>query len=244
MASQGPTVPAQATGEGSVSGPEVPSATIASLARRVEILEKDAGSWFKRLGIIVGIVGGLVAVPKGVYDLWSAFATPSPKTAAQWGESVTIAQDPQKYLVLSSEVTLSNQGLGQDGVAKDSFKLTLPNLKPPENLISVDQPEIKFVELSDNKSRTPEQVDQEGIPVPIYLGATQRKRFLVRAEIARALAERALKQSGVWKVEFSLTLQSGGPPLSRQFCWTLDNARLTDISNGNPNTLNTAIFCD
>src|SRR6266853_6536980 len=65
---------------------------IAALGSDVEKLKKSDSSLFKKVAVILGVIGGLIAIPKGVMDSVSAIHQ-KPRTTVDWGQPLSIHYD-------------------------------------------------------------------------------------------------------------------------------------------------------
>jgi len=199
-------------------------AKIADLDRRTQVLEKDAKGLVKRIGIILGILGGLIAVPKGAHDFW-LIVMASPKTSMAWGDAITISYDPQtKDLFIISNLTLSNEGSANDRVKSVSVELNVQQPQP----IFISEVDIQFVDPHQEATRT-----------PFSLGPNQSKDLTVTVDVTAPLSPMALANPGPRVMDFSLILQGGGL-LSQKFCIPpLDGDVLRDILSAKPKRVTT-----
>jgi hypothetical protein len=109
---------------------------LAKLTSDVDHLKKESKSWVKTWGVYLGVLGALVALPKGIMDLTTQFWH-SPVTSVAIRE-VTIYHDPG----LSSEIVkvplvVTNVGNFDDALLNHGATLTVAGR-------SVDVPDADF----------------------------------------------------------------------------------------------------
>lgn len=196
---------------------------IDALANRVLQLEVDVrklqGSWLSRFVVVVGIVGGLLAIPKTAYDGLMTL-TASPKTDMRWGDAVGMHYDQASQdLVFTFDLTATNEGLKTDHVSSPSVELGVQQPAP----IYLGQDDIRLA------------AGGAAVPVPFSLSPGQSKDVQVTVTVQKPLSPQALEKPGRRTLEISLFVAGKKGPIShRYFIPPLDNDDLMALLRAEP----------
>ena len=195
-----------------LSGLEV---KVSTLEGEVQKLRNEGKSWAKRVGVILGVLGGLIAVPKGINDAWNVIHA-SPKTSISWGQPIRLSFDPgTSILTFTFNLTATNDGSLSDHVDSASVELKLP------------QAQSIFLSEGD--------VQMSGATIPFALAPNQPKDIVVSVQVSRALSAMALREPGSRVLDFSLVLGGRRQTLSQKYCIPpFDADDLQSILNAHP----------
>jgi hypothetical protein len=188
----------------------------------VQDLEKGERSYWKRLALILGVLGGLIAIPKGIQEAWTTLR-PSPDIRLIWADDVTLSYDPQtKNLNLIYGLSISNTGTAEDHITSASIELNMSQPTP----FYVGSSFIHF-----------EPPNQQKLTIPVTIGKGETKDVRVYVVVNPGMTNYALENPGARETNLSFTLQSRGVynPVSRRFCLhEIDSEALKTIVSGQP----------
>lgn len=192
------------------------------LEKRVRALEESGKGFWKRFGMVLGILGGLIVIPKSVYDVWVLFH-PSPKVEFVWRDVVQLSYDPQARNVnLIYRVSIDNtRGTAEDRITSASVRLQVAQPEPfflGANYINFD-------------------VDQHRTSVPLTIGKGEYRDMWVYVTLTPEFSAYALANPGPRETDVNFTLQSKGyqRPVSKRFCLhEMDSAALKRVVDGQP----------
>ena len=188
------------------------------LARKVTALEEAEKGFWRRAGMVLGILAGLVAIPKASYDLWT-FIHPRPNVKLSWRNDGALAYDPsEKHLTLVYNLSISNA----DGTAEDRINSGSVKLLPGGYVIGT--PFIKF------------GVGQQKVGIPVTIGKGEYKDVSVSVIVHPDLAKLFLADPGPKETDVAFTLESSkgfDHPLVKTFCLgELDSDDLQRVISG------------
>jgi hypothetical protein len=189
------------------------------LARRVTALEGSEKGFWRRAGMVLGILAGLVAIPKASYDLWTQTIHPRPSVKLSWRNDGALAYDPsEKHLTLVYNLSISNA----DGTAEDRINSGSVKLLPGGYVIGA--PFIKF------------GVGQQKVAIPVTIGKGESKDVSVSVIVLPDLAKLFLADPGPKETDVAFTLESSkgfDHPLLKKFCLgELDSDDLQRVISG------------
>ena len=190
--------------------------------KRLQVLEKSDKSLWKRLGMILGILGGLIAIPKGVHDAWESYF-PAPSVQLSWRDDVTYTYDPAKNSVyIIYYLSISNA----KGTAEDRIKSASISLQAREQSLGVvGTPDIHF--------KTADQPSMSFLPVTILKG--ESKDVALYASLTPRLANATLPGTRETEVSFSMESKGIKSPLLKKFCLPeMDSTAWQDVLSGQP----------
>jgi hypothetical protein len=190
------------------------------LEKRIQALEKSDKSAWKKAGLILGIVAGLIAIPKGIYEAW-ILLFPSPKIELTWIDDVDLKYEGQK-IDLVYNLSISNaKGTAEDRITSASITLQAPQSEP----YTVGTPYIYF------------QSNQQKMKIPLTIGKGESKDVELHVSFIPAFAKYALAKPGTRETEVSFSLQSRprDKPISKKFCLLeMDSEDLKAVMEGQP----------
>lgn len=80
----------------------------------------------ERIGIIIGVIGGIISIPKGAMEAYETFFA-KPKLIIERSAPLTLTSDPkQKTLTLSFGLILQNKGNDSEAIERCSAYLGVP----------------------------------------------------------------------------------------------------------------------
>jgi hypothetical protein len=143
------------------------SPDLTDVLQRLRRLEADANgfwAWIKKWGGFVGLIAGLIGIPKGIFD-GAAAAWPHPKTSIllRYPLQVSFAPDTQEFAI-AFDFSIRNEGTKDDRalISSSSAELTPPpetypplRFRPEEIAITeVDtQKPFQYVDINKGSSR-------------------------------------------------------------------------------------------
>jgi len=219
MSSTDPVLPPQPSSQPPQDG--APGGGSTDLEKRLQALEKSDKSLWKRLGMILGILGGLIAIPKGVHDAWESFF-PTPSVQLSWRDDVMYTYDPAKNSVyIVYYLSISNA----KGTAEDRIKSASVSLQAREQFLGiVGTPDIHFKTAS-----------QSGMILPVTILKGDSKDVQLYASLTPKLANAALPGTRETEVSFSLESKGIKSPLLKKFCLPeMDSTAWQDMLSGQP----------
>jgi hypothetical protein len=89
----------------------------------IEKIKTSNNNWITKAAVILGVIGALIAIPKGVKDAIEA-VNQKPKTSVDLGRPLAIRYDPQKQ-VLKFDIPMvaNNEGNANDLIERLSGKV-------------------------------------------------------------------------------------------------------------------------
>jgi hypothetical protein len=177
------------------SSPGVSPERIGKIEDRLKKLESSLAA---KIVVVLGIIGGLTALPKTAYDTWSILAH---KPVISWGDTIELRFDPAtEKLALIFSVSTTNESTKIARVTSASCEFDVPGP------IFVSKDDIELREGS--------------VPVrfPFSLGAAQAKDLNVSVVVARDLSPLALAQEGRRVLDVSFLLEGQSQPVSHKYC--------------------------
>jgi len=173
------------------------------LERRITALEKGEKSLWKRTGMILGVIGGLVAIATGLHGLWVALY-PTPRVVVAWQRQVQLTYDKQSdsfNLVYLPSIS-NDMGTAEDRVMSVSVEIQGPQSVP----YPVGFPNVTLVE--DNPQRIPIRTIGKGVSKDAQLNVSLKQSFLVYL-----LADPGLRETDV---NFSLESKGLKPVVEKK----------------------------
>jgi hypothetical protein len=190
--------------------------------KRLQALEKSDKSRWKQWGIILGVLGGLIAIPKGIHDAWESLF-PAPSVQLSWRDDVAYTYDPAKNSVyIIYYLSISNA----KGTAEDRIKSVSISLQARQQFLGIiGTPDIQF--------KTGNQSGTSFLPVTILKG--ESKDVQLYASLTPKFANAALPGTRETEVSFSLESKGIKKPLQKKFCLPeMDSTAWKDMLNGQP----------
>ena len=169
--------------------------------------------------MILGILAGLVAIPKASYDLWTQTIHPRPDVKLSWRNDGALAYDPsEKHITLVYNLSISNaNGTAEDRINSGSVKLL------PGGYV-IGTPFIKF------------GVGQQKVGIPVTIGKGEYKDVSVSVIVNPDLVKLFLANPGPKETDVVFTLESSkgfDHPLLKKFCLgELDSDDLQRVISG------------
>lgn len=167
---------------------------LADLTKRVQALEKGDKGFWKRVVVLVGVLGGLIALPRGIKDL-QALLFPRPKIEFSWQPTVNLAYDNKNNtLKLIYRLAISNS----EGTAEDRIQSASVDFKVAgQETLPIGAPNYGF------------QVNQQDVGSSLTLGRGEYKDNVVfYITLRKAFSDYALKNPGDRETDVYFTLQS------------------------------------
>jgi hypothetical protein len=179
---------------------------ITDLTKRVAALENSDKGFWKKLIVLVGVAGGILALPGQVMDI-AARLHPRPDLHFSWQVPVKLANDPEtggfQFLY---RVRISNEGTAVDGVKSATVVYTVVGQG------SFPIGNCKF------------RVNQQELGYEITIGKNEYKEAEFYATVPKEFANAYLTQPGERETDVNFTLQSKYPPqgvsdvVTQRFC--------------------------
>lgn len=190
--------------------------------KRIQALEKSDKSVWRKAGTILGILAGLIAIPKALYEAW-IILFPAPRVEMMWIDDVDLRYDSQTQRVeIVYSLSISNaKGTAEDRITSASITLEAPQAEP----YTVGTPYIYF------------QASQQKLKIPLTIGKGESKDLELHVSFIPEFAKYALDKPGAraTKVSFSLQSRSRDKPVSRKFCLlNMDSEDLKAVMAGQP----------
>ena len=189
--------------------------TIGNLKARLERAEKEIQelqtsdrSWVKKAGLVVGVLAGLVAIPKTVKENLQAWYDP-PRTSIEWGKPLDVGYDVHNRVLRLDFPILANN----DSATNDSIK------EISATLFSDSDPTVKVfvgdsdVQVSDNQGKS--------ILQPIPIQSRSPSSLMITLSMNSPFSEQALGLSGRRTVEVIFKTHSG-KAISQKYCFDFD----------------------
>jgi hypothetical protein len=188
----GPPAPASSTGK-----------TLLELEAEVSDLkvkwnENNAGAmgWVKKWGAVVGLLAGVVSIPKASYELYQSMVS-VPHTTAMRGIPLTLAYDPVRQAIdFSFHLSIHN-----DGTADDTISEMWATFRPPADSQSFD------VSFDSSKFQLTDKTDRISLPFTVQKGGSRD----LLCEIVSPLESKTIpEKEGSWTLNVELHGQRKG----------------------------------
>jgi hypothetical protein len=187
---------------------------LASVGIDLDQVKKSEGSLFKKIAVILGVVGGLIAIPKGVIDSVSAIRQ-RPRTTMDWGAPLTIHYDAKARLLrLGFPLALNNQGNADDTLERLTADI---RTVPDKSRFSVA---ISDFEL------TLGQTESTVLPFPIT--PHQPKQLHVNLVLPSPFSEQALSFEGQRAVTVTFAT-ANAQTITHTYCFDLDKDQSAEV---------------
>ena|ERR1017187_1796703 len=187
---------------------------ISALDSDLDKLKKSESSFFKKVAVILGVAGGLIAIPKGIIDSVSAVHQ-RPRTTMDWGAPLTIHYDAKTRLLrFGFPMVLNNQGNADDTLEKLSSDI---RTVPDKSKFSVT---ISDFELTIGHTESTE------LPFPIT--PHQPKQLHINLVLPGPFSERALSFEGQKTITVTFST-ANAQAISHSYCFDLDKDQSAEV---------------
>jgi hypothetical protein len=181
--------------------------------RDIEDLKKSDRSWFKKAGILIGVLGGAIAIPKIVTDTVNAIYHP-PKVTIEWSRPLDLRYDQHdRVFRLEFPVVANNEGKSTDFIETLSANL---NSDTGQINIPVSDGDI---EVRENEKSIPQ-------PIPIEPGKT--KLLMIGLSLGPPLSEQALSFEGRRTINVTLKMRSK-KEITNHYCFDFDKEQGQEV---------------
>jgi hypothetical protein len=190
--------------------PATRQADIADLSREVESLkakwERESegfGAWIKKWGAIVGLLAGLIALPKGAYDLYSAMVN-KPSTTVMRGLPITMSYDAaNEKIFFWFNISIHNAGTADDTVSQ-----IWATFRSPES--------SQFPAVSFDSSKF--EIKEKGVKISLpFTIAKSTSRDLACAIESRLESKSIPDAQGNWVLEVAVEGQGQSSPITLKY---------------------------
>ena len=182
--------------------------------QEVEDLKKSDRSWLKKVGMVLGVLGGLIATPKLIKDNIVDIVARA-DTTVDWGRPLNVRYDQHDgVLRLDFPVLANNEGTKTDIV--ETISATLRGTEASDVNIQVSDSDLEINE------------GDRSIHLPFAIEAQKPKPLVLAFSLASPLSERALGFEGkrVLGVDFKTRAMKR---ISYQYCFNLDKKQADEI---------------
>jgi hypothetical protein len=185
-----------------------------SFGSELEQLKQSEGNLLKKIALILGVIGALIAIPKGIIDSVSAIHQ-RPQTTLDWGSPLTIHYDSKTRLLrFGFPLVFNNQGNADDTLEKLSADIhTVPD-------------NSKFAATISDFELTLGQTESTQLPLP--LTPHQPKQVHINLVLPGPFSERALSFEGERTIVVTFTTADKGT-ISHNYCFDLDRDQGAEI---------------
>jgi hypothetical protein len=187
-------------------------ARLARAQSDIDDLKKSSRGRIERIGIIIGFLGGLIAIPKIVADTYDAIYNPQ-KTGIEWSKPLDVRYDVHdQVLRLEFPLTANNDGPNPDSI--ESVSASLGSVVDPTVNIPVSESDIQVSE------------DQKPLTLPIPLEREKAKSLTMALSLGQPFSEQALTLEGTRVVRIVLTTRVDKKKrIESRYCFNFDNAQ-------------------
>jgi hypothetical protein len=194
---EGPSKTAPSTASGPT--PNSVSPDIERLKSEIEHLKQEnqgVSGWIKKWGGILGLLAGLITIPKTGVELYRIVIT-KPHSSAVRGAEINADYDPKAERIrLSFNFSVLNAGNADDTIRELWGTLTPPGYSLP--LVSFDSSKFHITEKNQN------------IDLPFSIAKSTSRDF--HCELESSLAPTTIgRVSGEWMVDITITGQDHAP---------------------------------
>ena len=198
-------------------GPSANAQVVEELRRQLNSLQEEVrkdkegvGGWIKKWGGIVGLIAGIVALPKAGIDIYTALVS-LPRTTFDHSKPFSLGYDPvAEAMTASYDVALLN-----DGTADDLVNEISGTLEPPAPISErIAYFDMGAFELSENGVRVIP-------PFGISKAAPRHLTCIVKAHVDKGTMP---KQSGWWKFIMTLGTKKEKRPLKVEYRFYMDES--------------------
>jgi len=187
---------------------------IGSLNARLERAQKEIQdlqisdrSWVKKAGLVIGVLAGLVAIPKTVKENVQAWYDP-PRTSIEWGKPLDLRYDVHDHVLrLEFPILANNEGTTNDSIQEISA--TLLSDRDHSARVLVGDSDIQV--LNQGKSIL------QPIPIQSHLPLS----LMVSLSVNSPFSEQALGFEGRRIVEVVFKTHSG-KSITQKYCFDFD----------------------
>jgi hypothetical protein len=190
---------------------------VVALAKDVETLkskwEKEnegLGAWIKKWGAIIGLMAGLIALPKGAYDLYGVMVN-KPSTTAMRGLPIVM-----RYEAATEKIYFSfNTSIHNTGTADDTISQVWATFRSPASTdTSPTSSEIPAVTFDSSKFQISEKADK--VPLPFTIAKNTSRDFAFAIE--SGLESKSIpNDQGMWVLEVAMEGQNRNTPITLRY---------------------------
>ena len=150
-------------------------------------------SWITKMAVILGVIGALISIPKGMKDAIEAIRQ-KPDTSIDLGKPLTVQYEVQKQILrFNLPMIASNEGNGDDVIDQISAEVhTVPEID--NSLITVNTVEVRDVE--------------KAVQLPVPLPIREAKSLSVNLFLSAPFSEQLLLVNGGKRVELLVILRN------------------------------------
>jgi len=220
--------------EPDVAPSATPQAAAASSASTADLLEKIGGlnarleraqkeiqdlqtsdrSWVKKAGLVIGVLAGLVAIPKSVKENVQAWYDP-PRTSIEWGKPLDFHYDVlDRVLRLDFPILASNEGTTNDSIQEISATLLSDRDRSAKVLVGDSDVQVK----EQGKS----------IVQPISIESRSPRSLIVSLSVNSPFSEQALGFEGRRIVDVVFKTRSG-KSITQKYCFDFDKEQGREV---------------
>jgi hypothetical protein len=183
------------------------NAKLESAQKDIQDLQTSDRSWVKKAGLVIGVMAGLVAIPKTVKENVEAWYDP-PRTSIEWGKPLDLTYDVHDHVLrLAFPVLANNEGSTNDSIQEISA--TLVSDKDRSSSFPVGDSDV--------------QVSDQGKSIlqPIPIQSRVPRSLMVSLSVNSPFSEQALGFEGKRIVEVVFKTHSG-KSISQKYCFDFD----------------------
>lgn len=190
------------------------SARLDRAQQEIERLQTSDRSWVKKTGLIIGVLAGIVAIPKTVTETVKAMYHPA-RTSVEWGKPLDMRYDMHDHVLqLNFPVLANNEGESSDSIEEISAKMW-PELDPKN-----------FVLLANSDVQIWEQGKSVPQPIPIQFQAP--RSLVVNLSVNPPFSEQALGFQGRRRMEVIFKTHSK-TRITQEYCFDFDKEQGQEV---------------
>jgi hypothetical protein len=201
---------------------QTPPVALADLSREIETLKakwqqenEGFGAWIKKWGAIVGLMAGLIALPKGAYDLYGVMVN-RPSTSAMRGLPITMSYDTTREKIrFSFNISVHNAGTADDTISQVWAKFRSPE--------SSEMPPVAF---DSSKFEIKEKGDKISLPFTIAKSTSRDLACTIESRLERKTIPNA---QGNWVLEIKLEGENKNLPVVITYGLFLLNSEIAEM---------------
>lgn len=182
---------------------------VTSIRKEVDTLkQKNSKKWYEIAAVLIGLVGGLIAVPAAINGAVHVF-TDRPKTTVTWSRPLDVAyKATDQSLELLVPIVINNEGARSEEVVRVSAQITVPgssNIVPT----NIDDSDIQFRE------------GDKTFSLPFYVKSEEPRAIAILLDVPAPWPDRILAVRGRKQLNVQLVLHEGKRNVKNSYCFDL-----------------------
>jgi hypothetical protein len=191
------------------------NAKLDAAQKDIQDLQTSDRSWVKKAGLVIGVLAGLVAIPKTVKENVEAWYDP-PRTTIEWGKPLDLQYDEHdRTLQMGFPILANNDGSTNDVIQEISATLVSDHGQVPAA-------HVGDVQASD---------EGKSVLQPIPVISRVPRSLMINLRLSPPFSEQALGFEGMRTVEVVFKTHSG-KLITQKYCFDIDKVQGQEVLQG------------